>query len=310
MAHRDIVVVGASAGGVETLQKLVAGFPASLSAAVFVLMHLPAMGRSFLPEVLSDSGPLLAKEPEDGEPIETGRIYVAPPDMHVLLGPDCVRLSRGPREGRQRPSINVTFRSASMTYGERVIGIVLSGMLDDGTAGLWEIKRRGGLAVVQDPDEALFPSMPLSAIQEVAVDYRVAVAEIGPLVGRLTSQSERRVKGQELESPKAIRFSGLTCPECRGPMWETVQDRLVEFRCRVGHVYSPRMLLDEHTKTQERKFYETVVALQEGAEVSEFLAARVDRPDREQLMAEAEKLRRQAEELRAMVEAGTAMLAE
>jgi two-component system chemotaxis response regulator CheB len=304
MSNRDIIVVGASAGGVETLQKLVAGLPANFPASVFVLMHLPAFGKSFLPQILSDSGPLPAKEAEDGESIVPGIIYVAPSDMHVLLGQDSIQLGRGPREGRQRPSINVTFRSAAMTYAERVIGVVLTGMLDDGTAGLWEIKRRGGLAVVQDPDDALFPSMPLSAMHEVAVDYRVIVAEMAALLGRLVLTSADVDKAAH--GPKegaSVRFSGLTCPECRGPLWEMVHHRLVEFRCRVGHIYSSKMLLDEHMKTQERKFYEAVVALQEGAELSEFLAARVDRPDREQLIHQAEKLRQQAEDLRVMVEA-------
>lgn len=304
MSNRDMIVVGTSAGGVETLQKLVAGLSGDFPASVFVLMHLPAIGKNFLPQILSDSGPLPAKEAEDGEPIVPGIIYVAPSDMHVLLGKDSIQLSRGPREGRQRPSINVTFRSAAMTYAERVIGVVLTGMLDDGTAGLWEIKRRGGLAVVQDPDDALFPSMPLSAMHEVAVDYRVTVADMPALLARLVlTSADVDTTAHSPNEAAGVRFSGLTCPECRGPLWETVQDRLVEFRCRVGHVYSSKMLLDEHMKTQERKFYETVVALQEGAELSEFLAARVDRPDREELMQQAEKLRQQAEDLRAMVEA-------
>jgi two-component system chemotaxis response regulator CheB len=157
---------------------------------------------------------------------------------------------------------------------------------------------------VQDPDDALFPSMPLSAIHEVAVDYRVSVAEMAELLPRLAlTNVDTRKAAHNVKAGAGVRFSGLTCPECRGPLWETIQDRLVEFRCRVGHIYSSKMLLDEHLKTQERKFYETVVALQEGAELSEFLAARVDRPDREELMQQAERLRQQAEDLRVMVEA-------
>ena len=155
MAHRDIITIGASAGGVEALKVLAAGLPANLAAALIVVMHLPSGARRFLPEVLSQSGPLTATEPADGEPIRMGHIYVAPSDSHLLIAPDTLRLTRGPREGRQRPAINVTFRSAAMSYHERVIGVVLTGMLDDGTAGLRD--GSGQLAMIV-PDSSSRPN--------------------------------------------------------------------------------------------------------------------------------------------------------
>ena len=301
MAYRDIIAIGASAGGIEALKTLVAGCPEGLAAAVIAIMHLPPGGRSFLAEVLTDAGPLVATEAVDGEPIRQGHIYGAPPDSHLLIAQDTLRLSRGPREGRQRPSINVTFRSAAMSYHERVIGVVLTGMLDDGAAGLWEIKRRGGIAIVQDPEEAVFPSMPLSALQDVEVDYRARLSEMGVLLDRLTAEelSTEVARPGERQTP---RFSGLTCPECRGPLWERTLGNHTEYRCRVGHAFSGRTLLHEQAATQERKLYEAVVALEEGAEMSEYLAARLDEDMRARLIGEAEQLRQHANEIRRVIE--------
>src|SRR5215472_10518435 len=151
MPNRDIIVIGASAGGVEALQRLVSQLPASLPAAVFAVMHVYYRARSSLPEILTRAGALIAIHPENGTPIEHGRIYVAPPDQHLIVERDHVHLSSGPKEQHQRPCINVTFRSAASAYAERVAGVILTGQMDDGTAGLWEIKRRGGIAIVQNP---------------------------------------------------------------------------------------------------------------------------------------------------------------
>ena len=182
----DIIVVGASAGGVEALGELVSLLPADLPAAVFIVLHIPAYGTSVLPGILSRRGPLPAVHPADGEAIRQGRIYVAPPDHHLLLEKDgTVRLTRGPHENGHRPAVDTLFRSAARAYGPRVIGVVLTGTLDDGTAGLQVVKRRGGLAVVQDPEEALFASMPRAAIEAVAVDHVAALAEIGSTLARL-----------------------------------------------------------------------------------------------------------------------------
>src|SRR5919107_2308696 len=187
MADHGIVVVGASAGGVEALAELAASLPSELSAAVFVVLHLPPTGTSALPEILHRHGPLPAAHVKDGEPIQPGRIYVAPPDHHLLLRTGHVHLSHGPRENGHRPAIDPLFRSAAREYASRVIGLVLSGSLDDGTAGLLAIKSRGGVAVVQDPADALYPGMPGSALEHLQVDHVLPAASMGQLLTTLTA---------------------------------------------------------------------------------------------------------------------------
>ena len=182
---RDIIVVGASAGGVEALQQLTSGLPADLPAAIFIVMHLPTWCKSELPEIVTRSGGPIALEAQAEQPFQMGRIYIAPPDHHLLLERDSIRLWRGPKENRHRPAINALFRSAAVAHKNRVIGVILSGALDDGSAGLWWIKQFGGLAVVQDPNGARFPSMPRSALEHVDVDYVVGLRDMGPLLATL-----------------------------------------------------------------------------------------------------------------------------
>ncbi len=168
--RHDIVVIGASAGGVEALIRLTSALPRDLPASLFVVLHTPARSKSMLPAILSRSGNLPAIHAEHGSAIEPGCIYVARPDHHLIIKPGFVSVTQGPRENRQRPAIDPLFRSAALAYGHRVVGVVLSGSLDDGTSGLVSIKARGGTAIVQDPADALFDSMPRSAIENVAVD--------------------------------------------------------------------------------------------------------------------------------------------
>ena len=160
MTPKNIIVIGSSAGGVSALQRLCAGLPAGLPAAVFVAQHLAPTMRSVLPALLDRAGPLPASTPEDGDDIQMGRIYVARPDHHILLRPGKVLVRRGPQENRTRPAVNALFRSAALAYGAQVVGVVLTGLLDDGTEGLIAIKAAGGTSVVQDPEEAEWPSMP------------------------------------------------------------------------------------------------------------------------------------------------------
>src|SRR5947207_1433933 len=237
MAKKDIVVVGASAGGMGALEQLVAGLPRGLPASLFVVWHLAPGVKSVLPTLLTRAGPLPACNPKDGDPIEPGRIYVGPNDHHMLLENGYVRVARGPKENRFRPAIDPLFRSAAYIYGPRAIGVVLSGALDDGTAGLWAIKLRGGTAIVQDPAEAVQRSMPLNALDNVAVDYKVPVADMGPLLARLVrdkagpeplvaanerEKMEREVKiAREVDSriENIMQFGELPpfpCPECHG----------------------------------------------------------------------------------------------
>src|ERR1051325_9153043 len=187
---KDIVVVGASAGGIEALRMLVAGLPAKLPASIFVVLHTSPQAPGMLAEILDNVGGLSARSAKDRERIRRGTIYVAPPDRHLLIEPNRVRVTRGPKENRFRPAIDPLFRSAAQTYGPRTIGIILTGYLDDGSAGLWTVKQLGGTTIVQDPSDALIPFMPQNALAHVKVDYCLPLAEIAPLLVRLTSETE------------------------------------------------------------------------------------------------------------------------
>ena len=190
MPGHDIIVIGASAGGVEALKHLVSKFPADLNAVVFVVVHIPANSISVLPDLLNRWGPLTATPAQDRQRILPGHIYVAPPDLHLLLEPGQTRLLRGPRENHTRPAIDPLFRSAARAYGSRVVAVVLSGMLNDGTAGLLEVKRYGGIAIAQSPDDALFGDMPRSAIQNVSVDYVQPIAQIASTLVELSCKRQ------------------------------------------------------------------------------------------------------------------------
>ena len=284
MATRDIVVVGASAGGVEPLRAMAAGLNPELRAAVFVVLHISADQPSALAHVLDRSGPLPARAAEDGDPIEPGRIWVAPPDRHLTVESGRMRVVRGPKENRHRPSIDVLFRSAARAYGPRVIGVVLSGSLDDGTAGLIAVKIRGGVAVVQDPGEAFCGDMPRSAMRYLEVDHVVPTAALGPLVGRLAGEDvdvedappsspemdhETRIArldrdALETENKPGVQ-SAISCPDCRGVLWEIQEGDLLRFRCRTGHAFSPETLLSAQNDGVETALWEALRAIEERA---------------------------------------------
>jgi two-component system chemotaxis response regulator CheB len=289
MPDHDIVVVGASAGGVEALARLAASVPADLPAAVFVVVHVPASATSALPEILSRQGPLPAAHVKDGEPVEPRRIYVAPPDHHLLLRGGTVHLSRGPRENGHRPAVDPLFRSAAREYASRVIGVVLSGALDDGTAGLLAVKARGGIAVVQQPDDAMYPGMPANALAHVQVDHVETAAAMGGLLTRLTAEP-----AQEPPPPASVDMtvevavdefsmdalegyhpgqpSGFSCPDCSGVLWE-IQDRgLLRYRCRVGHAWSPESLLTQQREALEAALWIALRSLEERAALARGLA--------------------------------------
>lgn len=269
MAKRDIIVIGASAGGVGTLAQLVKLLPKDLQASLFIVLHIPSENPSTLPDILTKKGPLPAHHPKDEEPIQRGKIYVAPPNHHLLVREGFVNITTGPRENGHRPAVDSLFRSASQAYGNRVIGIVLSGYLDDGSGGLLTVKRRGGVAIVQDPKEALFPDMPKNAIQYVEVDYVLPVSEIAPLLLKLVDEEvedrrepamEKNEKESEMakagEKPKNTGKlpgppSAFTCPECGGTLWEREEGKLRRYECHVGHGYSPQSLVEGNSSSVE-----------------------------------------------------------
>ena len=292
---RDIIVVGASAGGLEPVLQFVEQLPAALEASVFVVIHFPPEGRSVLPQLLNRRGKLGAMHPTDGQRIEHGYVYVGPPDRHMIVSGTRVDLVRGPQENGYRPSIDVLMRSAARQYGRRVIGVVLSGTLDDGTAGLMYIKRHGGVAIVQDPEEAMYPGMPRSAMENVAVDHVLSVREMGAVILDLVSEpveAGRAVadEGMEFESrtaafdPDVLHLdqregtpSTFTCPHCHGTLWETQDNDLPRYRCRVGHAFSPDALFAAEAESVETALWEALRALEEMAAVSARMSNRAER---------------------------------
>ncbi len=309
--HRDVVVIGASAGGVEALTNFVSHLSPNLPASLFVVIHFPTFGVSVLPQILSRSGSLPALHPEDGELIQQGRIYIAPPDHHLLLRQGQIRLSRGPRENGHRPAIDATFRSAAQFYKNRVIGVLLSGTLDDGTIGLGRIKSMGGLAIVQDPEEALFDGMLRNAIENVPVDQVLRVAEIASWLNEVTYTPVQEVNimpddpekdASIVRQDKALRERGeqtpgtpspLTCPECGGVLWELHDHNLIQFRCHVGHVYSLDGMLSEQAEAIEKALWSAVRILEEKAALSRRMAKQAH--DQKWTHSEA-RFRHQAEE--------------
>lgn len=277
MFGHDIIAIGASAGGVVALPRLIASLPADLPASVFVVLHSPPQGRGLLPQIIRRTASLSVAHGVDGESIRKGHVYVAPPDQHLQLDGTCVRLSRGPRENFHRPSIDALFRTAAERYGPRVVGVVLTGNLDDGTAGLHAVKSLGGIAIVQDPKEAEAPPMPQSALRNVKVNHCVLLAEIAPLLVRLATTRDIPKSKTGISHPKKRFMSpkgmekefglptSFVCPECNGPLWETKAGASLQFRCHVGHAYSPDSLFADHADGLERALWSAVRTFDERA---------------------------------------------
>jgi two-component system chemotaxis response regulator CheB len=295
MPGRDIIVVGASAGGVDVLAQMAHGLPAGLPASIFVVCHFPPEGHSVLPTILSRSGPLLASHARDGEPFYPGHIYVAPPNRHLLLLPDQrVRLTHGPRENNNRPAVDPLFRSAARHYGPRVIGVVLTGSLMDGAAGLMAVRGAGGLGVVQDPADALVASMPENASRIAGADYVTAAAGLAPLLTDLVQQGPVSPRGGSAMSdpidqmPDVVKHafakqihngrrgdvSVFTCPECGGSLWQVDENKLIRFRCHVGHAYNGETLLAEQTEALEAALWTAVRTFKEKGVLARQLAER------------------------------------
>lgn len=270
MPTRDIIVIGASAGGVEALQRLCAALPADLPASIVIAQHLSPSARSMLPQLLSRAGPLPARVPDDGERLERGRIYVATPDHHILLRDGRLLIRRGPVENRTRPAVNALFRSAAVHYGSRTIGVVLTGLLDDGTEGLIAIKAAGGLSVVQDPHDAAWPSMPRNALARDHVDHVLPLDRLAALLVTLVGEeagegralppdyaSEDRIAAREFavmdtDIVTPGQPSRIACPDCGGVLNQVAVAAELRFRCQVGHAFTPLGLAEAQNEELER----------------------------------------------------------
>jgi two-component system, chemotaxis family, protein-glutamate methylesterase/glutaminase len=314
---RDIVVVGGSAGAIHALINVVRGLPKDFAGSVFIVQHIPASSPSNLPEILSNAGPLQVAHAKDGERVQRGRVYVAPPDHHLLLEENRkIAVKRGPKENRFRPSIDALFRSAAYIYATRVIGVVLSGALDDGTSGLWTIKRLGGSTVVQEPEDASFPSMPQNAIEYVDVDHRVPATDISRVLTQLTQQkaaTQRKISKKDLKLLKSEiviarsdnafqmgiiemgELTPFTCPECEGALTRLKEGRILRFRCHTGHAFSVSALLSEVSENIEDLMWKSMRGLEESNmllnQLGENLASNGKNKEARQLFSEAKKLK-------------------
>jgi two-component system chemotaxis response regulator CheB len=292
MAHRDVVVIGASSGGVEGLITLLSGLPDDLAAACFAVLHVRPDVPSQLPAILNKVGTLPVAHAVDGEPIRRGRVYIAPPGLQTYVHRGRIGVHRGPQENLHRPAVDPLFRTAAHHYGPRVIGIILSGALDDGAAGLAAIKRAGGLAIVQD--------MPVNAIKRAAPDHIVPIADLPRLLIDLISQEtetdlaaevpletveEAGPRERFLRSEEAGTLANVTCPECQGNLWEIHDASGIRFRCRVGHAYSEAAIDEAQSQSVERALWTALRALEERVALTRRLAAQARTRGHETLAA-------------------------
>ena len=329
MTAKRVVVIGGSSGALEVVRSIAARLSAGLPAAVCVVLHTAPESPGVLPSIIGKTTALPTSAAETGMRLDTGRIYVAPPDHHLVIEPGRLRITRGPRENCFRPAIDPLFRSAGQVYGPAAIGIVLSGDLDDGTAGLWALRQMGGVAIVQDPAEALFPSMPASAIRHVAPDHVVGPAEIAPLIERLLEapadesrrlavpaplEVEMKIANEENPADAGLRDvaapSPFACPECHGVLLRLKALPQLRFRCHTGHAYSAASLMAAIDEGIEDALWSAVRALNEaelllvtlGTHRHESgISPEPARPLPEEVASKVERVRRQAEAVREVI---------
>src|SRR5262249_55254456 len=280
MANRDILAIGASAGGVEALSFLAQNFPRDFPAAVLVTVHLWREGSSYLDEILDRSGPLPAVFASDNERLKKGHLYVAPANCHLIVDDDRLSLGHGSRENNSRPAIDPMMRSAAVCCGPRTIGVVLTGTLSDGASGLWAIDQCGGTTVVQDPHDAEFSDMPTNALNRLRPDHVIGLKAMPRLLNNLVSQPV----GKTMPIPDSVKFeveiargnfstiedmdriagrSGFACPDCHGAMWEIKEGELVRYRCHVGHTYAADLMSFALDKNLRRALGSALRALEE-----------------------------------------------
>lgn len=336
MPQPELIVIGGSAGALQPVLDLVRELPPDLPAAVCVVIHTSPQSPGRLPEIVQRATRLVCKYPHDGESIRPGHIYLAPADRHLLIEPGRLRLTRGPRENGFRPAVDPLFRTAARAYGSRVAGVVLSGSLDDGSYGLEVIKQAGGLAIVQDPDDAMMSSMPQSALRTVEVDHVATAAELGPLMARLcprpTTAPETpsrgtdgphrlfagaRMSSEARSSDPAERgtdlteaappgdLTPLTCPECGGSLWQEERSQRLRFNCHVGHAFSADSLLEYHSRAVEGAMWTALRVLEEHSALQKRLAERARHQKflgaADQFERRSEETKRQAHSLRSVL---------
>jgi two-component system, chemotaxis family, protein-glutamate methylesterase/glutaminase len=280
-----VVGIGASAGGVDALMRIFSHVQRDLAAAVLVVLHVPATGRSLLAPILDRHTDLDVRVAEHGEAIVPGRVYVAPPDRHLIVSGGRVQLERGPKENAARPAVDPMLRSLAAAYGENAVAVVLSGALGDGSSGALAVKLAGGIVIVQDPDDATVPSMPESALHAVGRADAVLDADaIGSALARLADGGSAMREDDAVTSAgdtieegpdrPAGPPTGFTCPECQGPLWQVAEGELVRYRCRVGHGYSEDSLIIEQGTAVEAALWSALEALEERAEFLKRVAER------------------------------------
>ncbi len=276
------MVIGASAGGVEALSRVVSRLPGDLNACVLVVLHIPATAPSALGHILDRKGPLPARTARDGDPLAAGHLLVAPPNHHLLVEDDHVRLSAGPRENGHRPAIDVLFRSAAAARGPDVVGVVLSGLLDDGAAGVAVVRERGGVVLVQEPRDAIYPAMPQTVIDRIGADVVATAEELAAVIAKWCESGQVDQAGREDsmpdESERSGRVlgppSGYICPDCSGTLYLVEDAALLRFRCRVGHAWGAENLLQRQGLSVEGALWVALRSLEEKADLCRRLAER------------------------------------
>ena len=271
----DIVVIGASAGGIEALKEITSNLSPDPDAAIFIVVHISPDSSGLLPNILNRRSKIPAHQAEDGEAIRPGRIYVAAPNRHLLLERDEVRVVNGPRHNRHRPAIDLLFRTAARNFGERVVGVVLTGFLDDGSSGLLAIHNAGGAAIVQSPEDAEVASMPKNALEQVQPDYCVPLVEIADIINRLAGVEAKPMARRSNQKPKSEKKrvqTPFTCPDCHGTIWEVDENGEIRFECRVGHSYSPEGMFQANDEDVERSLWVALRTLEESASLERRLA--------------------------------------
>ncbi len=282
MANHDVVVIGASAGGIEAMTRLFQELPHDIPASFFVVQHTGPEGLGILDQVFGRDSALIVQNATDRAEIKRGHVYVAPPNFHLLVDRSFVYITQGPHENRVRPAVDPLFRSAAVVHGPHVIGVVLSGYLDDGTAGLAAVKRCGGIAVVQDPKDAAYPDMPRNARDAVSVDHSVPLHDMANLLVHLVKTppgtptsppldllAEVEIARTGISSDEPLNEIGdpapVACSECGGPMWKIRDAQVDRYRCRVGHAYTAKALIEELSVATERSLWAAIQMMDQQA---------------------------------------------